>query len=125
MAEMKSEEYCLKRVQLDDKYLGEETLGDANKDAIKTRNFYESLTSIDDSSSVNDGSKVHVGYQLSCGVSGAYREDTTLKACPKSEIVPCDDYKVAFKLNCGRLLHAFVVNVAPNGIRSLPVYGFY
>ncbi|XP_058763331.1 arogenate dehydratase/prephenate dehydratase 1, chloroplastic-like [Vicia villosa] len=52
------------------------------------------LTSIDDSSSASDGSKVRVGYQ---GVPGAYSEDAALKAYPNCETVPCDDYEAAFK----------------------------
>ncbi|XP_058763363.1 arogenate dehydratase/prephenate dehydratase 1, chloroplastic-like [Vicia villosa] len=52
------------------------------------------LTSIDDSSSASDGSKLRVGYQ---GVPGAYGEDAAFRAYPKCETVPCEDYEAAFK----------------------------
>ncbi|XP_061345564.1 arogenate dehydratase/prephenate dehydratase 1, chloroplastic [Gastrolobium bilobum] len=52
------------------------------------------LTAIDVSSSPRDGSKVRVAYQ---GLSGAYSEDAALKAYPKCETVPCDDFEAAFK----------------------------
>ncbi|XP_039689789.1 arogenate dehydratase/prephenate dehydratase 1, chloroplastic isoform X4 [Medicago truncatula] len=46
------------------------------------------LTSIDVSSSASDGSK---------GLPGAYSEDAALKAYPKCETVPCDEFEAAFK----------------------------
>ncbi|XP_063939854.1 arogenate dehydratase 3-like [Daucus carota subsp. sativus] len=46
------------------------------------------------SSSPNDGSKVRVAYQ---GVPGAYSEAAALKAYPKCETVPCDQFEAAFK----------------------------
>ncbi|KAL5066302.1 hypothetical protein RYX36_028039 [Vicia faba] len=52
------------------------------------------LTLTDDSSSARDGSKLRVGYQ---GLPGAYSEDAALKAYPKCETVPLDDYEAAFK----------------------------
>ncbi|KAL1806008.1 hypothetical protein ACET3Z_029076 [Daucus carota] len=47
------------------------------------------------SSSPNDGSKVRVAYQ---GVPGAYSEAAALKAYPKCETVPCDQFEAAFKV---------------------------
>ncbi|KAL4019727.1 hypothetical protein IC575_018483 [Cucumis melo] len=44
--------------------------------------------------SPNDGSKVRVAYQ---GLPGAYSEIAALKAYPKCETVPCDDFEAAFK----------------------------
>lgn len=52
------------------------------------------LTATDLSSSRGDGSKVRVAYQ---GVPGSYSEDAALKAYPKCETVPCDEYEAAFK----------------------------
>lgn len=42
----------------------------------------------------NDGSKVRVAYQ---GAPGAYSESAALKAYPKCETVPCDEFEAAFK----------------------------
>ncbi|KAI5414587.1 hypothetical protein KIW84_040176 [Lathyrus oleraceus] len=61
----------------------------------KNTMFREPLALIDDSSSASDGSKLCVGYQR---LSRAYSEDATLKAYPKCETVPCDDYEAAFKV---------------------------
>ncbi|XP_022142247.1 arogenate dehydratase/prephenate dehydratase 1, chloroplastic isoform X2 [Momordica charantia] len=44
--------------------------------------------------SPNDGSKVRVAYQ---GLPGAYSEIAAMKAYPKCETVPCDDFEAAFK----------------------------
>ncbi|XP_015883740.3 arogenate dehydratase/prephenate dehydratase 1, chloroplastic isoform X2 [Ziziphus jujuba] len=52
------------------------------------------LTATDLSSSPNDGSKVRVAYQ---GLPGAYSEAAALKAYPKCETVPCDQFEAAFK----------------------------
>lgn len=51
------------------------------------------LTAIDISSPM-DGSKVRVAYQ---GLPGAYSEDAALKAYPKCQTVPCDNFEAAFK----------------------------
>ncbi|XP_062088374.1 arogenate dehydratase/prephenate dehydratase 1, chloroplastic isoform X1 [Humulus lupulus] len=52
------------------------------------------LTASDLSSAANDGSKVRVAYQ---GLPGAYSEAAALKAYPKCETVPCDQFEAAFK----------------------------
>lgn len=52
------------------------------------------LTANDLSSSPRDGSKVRVAYQ---GLPGAYSEAAALKAYPKCETVPCDQFEAAFK----------------------------
>ncbi|QCD79745.1 prephenate dehydratase [Vigna unguiculata] len=53
------------------------------------------LTTIDiSSSSSSNGSKVRVAFQ---GLPGAYSEDAALKAYPKCETVPCDNFESAFK----------------------------
>ncbi|KAF4372551.1 hypothetical protein F8388_027224 [Cannabis sativa] len=52
------------------------------------------LTASDLSSTPNDGSKVRVAYQ---GLPGAYSEAAALKAYPKCETVPCDQFEAAFK----------------------------
>lgn len=66
-----------------------------NKGFHKDINMHpKPLTSIDVSSSASDGSKVRVAYQ---GLPGAYSEDAALKAYPKCETVPCDEFEAAFK----------------------------
>lgn len=52
------------------------------------------LSATDFSSSPIDGSKVRVAYQ---GVPGAYSEAAALKAYPKCETVPCDQFEAAFQ----------------------------
>lgn len=52
------------------------------------------LSANDFSSSPKDGSKVRVAYQ---GLPGAYSEAAALKAYPKCETVPCDQFEEAFK----------------------------
>ncbi|KAA8515515.1 hypothetical protein F0562_018874 [Nyssa sinensis] len=51
------------------------------------------LSATDLSSSPCNGSKVRVAYQ---GVPGAYSEAAALKAYPKCETVPCDQFEAAF-----------------------------
>ncbi|PON35014.1 Bifunctional P-protein, chorismate mutase/prephenate dehydratase [Parasponia andersonii] len=67
----------------------------------ESREFYKDLnllprplTANDLSSSPSDGSKVRVAYQ---GIPGAYSEAAALKAYPKSETVPCDQFEAAFQ----------------------------
>ncbi|GAB2298880.1 ADP,ATP carrier protein [Dionaea muscipula] len=52
------------------------------------------LSATDLSSSSSGGSKVRVAYQ---GVPGSYSEDAALKAYPKCETVPCDEFEAAFQ----------------------------
>lgn len=52
------------------------------------------LSATDLLSSGNDGSKVRVAYQ---GLPGAYSEAAALKAYPKCETVPCDQFESVFK----------------------------
>ncbi|KAL3820719.1 hypothetical protein ACJIZ3_006624 [Penstemon smallii] len=65
------------------------------------RGFHKDLNSLpkplsaaDLSSSYSDGTNVRVAYQ---GVPGAYSEAAALKAYPKCETVPCDQFEAAFK----------------------------
>uniref|UniRef100_A0A5B6YUV9 Arogenate dehydratase n=1 Tax=Davidia involucrata TaxID=16924 RepID=A0A5B6YUV9_DAVIN len=66
----------------------------------ESRGFHKDLNSLPrplsatDLSSPNDGLKVRVAYQ---GVPGAYSEAAALKAYPKCETVPCDEFEAAFK----------------------------
>ncbi|XP_043690423.1 arogenate dehydratase/prephenate dehydratase 1, chloroplastic-like [Telopea speciosissima] len=52
------------------------------------------LSATDLSPSEKDGFKVRVAYQ---GLPGAYSEAAVLKAYPKCEAVPCDQFEAAFK----------------------------
>ncbi|KAL7142802.1 hypothetical protein ABFS83_08G148700 [Erythranthe nasuta] len=52
------------------------------------------LSAADLSPFSGDGKKVRVAYQ---GVPGAYSEAAALKAYPKCETVPCDEFEAAFK----------------------------
>ncbi|KAJ0946731.1 putative hydro-lyase [Helianthus annuus] len=52
------------------------------------------LSATDLVSSSNDGSKVRVAYQ---GIPGAYSEAAALKAYPKCETVPCEEFESVFK----------------------------
>ncbi|XP_034697095.1 arogenate dehydratase/prephenate dehydratase 1, chloroplastic isoform X1 [Vitis riparia] len=52
------------------------------------------LSATDPSSSPSNGGKVRVAYQ---GAPGAYGEEAAMKAYPKCEAVPCDDFEAAFK----------------------------
>ncbi|XP_074329433.1 arogenate dehydratase/prephenate dehydratase 1, chloroplastic isoform X2 [Apium graveolens] len=88
----------------DDKPLAKPDLGVASIDVSNTNQslgFHKDLNSLpkplsatDFSSSLDDGSKVRVAYQ---GVPGAYSEAAALKAYPKCETVPCDQFEAAFK----------------------------
>ncbi|XP_060195776.1 arogenate dehydratase/prephenate dehydratase 1, chloroplastic [Lycium barbarum] len=68
---------------------------------IQSKGFHRDLQSLpkplsatDPSSGHRDGSKVRVAYQ---GIPGAYSEAAALKAYPKCETVPCDQFEAAFK----------------------------
>ncbi|KAF9672077.1 hypothetical protein SADUNF_Sadunf11G0003300 [Salix dunnii] len=52
------------------------------------------LSATDLSSSPGNGAQVRVAYQ---GIPGAYSEAAALKAYPKCETVPCDQFEAAFK----------------------------
>ncbi|KAL6980526.1 Arogenate dehydratase 3 [Sarracenia purpurea var. burkii] len=52
------------------------------------------LSATDPASSPGNGSKIRVAYQ---GLPGAYSEAAALKAYPKCETVPCDQFEAAFK----------------------------
>ncbi|XP_027185599.1 arogenate dehydratase/prephenate dehydratase 1, chloroplastic isoform X1 [Coffea eugenioides] len=75
--------------------------GNGETQITETRGFHRDLQSlprplsaIDLSSSLSDGSKVRVAYQ---GLPGAYSEAAALKAYPKCETVPCDEFEAVFK----------------------------
>ncbi|KAI3682884.1 hypothetical protein L1987_83222 [Smallanthus sonchifolius] len=57
-------------------------------------NLPKPLTATDLVPSANDGSKARVAYQ---GLPGAYSEAAALKAYPKCETVPCDQFESVFK----------------------------
>ncbi|CAN4083785.1 unnamed protein product [Withania somnifera] len=68
---------------------------------IQSKGFHRDLQSLpkplsatDLSYGRRDGSKVRVAYQ---GLPGAYSEAAALKAYPKCETVPCDQFEAAFK----------------------------
>ncbi|KAJ9566711.1 hypothetical protein OSB04_002677 [Centaurea solstitialis] len=67
----------------------DERIGDT-----RSPNQKEPLSAMDLASSGNDGSKVRVAYQ---GLPGAYSEAAALKAYPKCETVPCDQFESVFK----------------------------
>ncbi|KAM1959772.1 hypothetical protein FF1_005212 [Malus domestica] len=66
----------------------------------ETRGFHKDLNLLpkpltaNDLSSPSNGSQVRVAYQ---GLPGAYSEAAALKAYPKCETVPCDQFEAAFK----------------------------
>ncbi|XP_009357463.1 arogenate dehydratase/prephenate dehydratase 1, chloroplastic [Pyrus x bretschneideri] len=66
----------------------------------ETRGFHKDLNLLpkpltaNDLSSPGNGSQVRVAYQ---GLPGAYSEAAALKAYPKCETVPCDQFEAAFK----------------------------
>ncbi|CAN4078357.1 unnamed protein product [Withania somnifera] len=68
---------------------------------IQSKGFHRDLQSLpkplsatDLSYGHHDGSKMRVAYQ---GLPGAYSEAAALKAYPKCETVPCDQFEAAFK----------------------------
>lgn len=68
---------------------------------IQSKGFHRDLQSLpkplsatDLSCGLGDGSNVRVAYQ---GIPGAYSEAAALKAYPKCETVPCDQFEAAFK----------------------------
>ncbi|KAJ8549745.1 hypothetical protein K7X08_033452 [Anisodus acutangulus] len=68
---------------------------------IQSKGFHGDLQSLpkplsatDPSCGHRDGSKVRVAYQ---GIPGSYSEAAALKAYPKCETVPCDQFEAAFK----------------------------
>ncbi|CAN6546699.1 unnamed protein product [Malus baccata var. baccata] len=65
----------------------------------KSREFHKDLNLLPKPLTANDlsppdGSKVRVAYQ---GLPGAYSEAAAVKAYPKCETVPCDQFEAAFK----------------------------
>ncbi|XP_047310177.1 arogenate dehydratase/prephenate dehydratase 1, chloroplastic-like [Impatiens glandulifera] len=67
----------------------------------ETKGFHKDLNSLprplsaaDLTPQASDGLKVRVAYQ---GVPGAYSEAAAIKAYPKCETVPCDQFEAAFK----------------------------
>ncbi|OAY35120.1 arogenate dehydratase/prephenate dehydratase 1, chloroplastic isoform X1 [Manihot esculenta] len=56
--------------------------------------FPRPLTVADFSADPDDGMKVRISYK---GLPGSYSEDAALKAYPKCETVPCDEFEEAFK----------------------------
>ncbi|PWA82866.1 arogenate dehydratase [Artemisia annua] len=79
----------------------DEKIDENNKITESVKGFHKDLNSLpkplsatDLVSSGNDGSKVRVAYQ---GLPGAYSEAAALKAYPKCETVPCDQFESVFK----------------------------
>ncbi|XP_030932636.1 arogenate dehydratase/prephenate dehydratase 1, chloroplastic-like isoform X1 [Quercus lobata] len=73
----------------------ERTQGNESRGFHKDLNLLPKPLSANDLSSCSkDGSKVRVAYQ---GLPGAYSEAAALKAYPKCETVPCDQFEEAFK----------------------------
>ncbi|XP_062162547.1 arogenate dehydratase/prephenate dehydratase 1, chloroplastic isoform X2 [Alnus glutinosa] len=73
----------------------ESTQGNESRGFHKDLNLLPKPLSANDLSSCpSNGSKVRVAYQ---GLPGAYSEAAALKAYPKSETVPCDQFEEAFK----------------------------
>uniref|UniRef100_A0A2P2L7R0 Uncharacterized protein MANES_12G074000 n=1 Tax=Rhizophora mucronata TaxID=61149 RepID=A0A2P2L7R0_RHIMU len=56
--------------------------------------FPRPLSVADFSAAPEDGEKVRISFK---GLPGSYSEDAALKAYPKCETVPCDDFEDAFK----------------------------
>ncbi|XP_041028372.1 arogenate dehydratase/prephenate dehydratase 1, chloroplastic-like isoform X2 [Juglans microcarpa x Juglans regia] len=72
-----------------------QTRGNESRGLHKDLNLLPKPLSANDlASSPSDGSKVRVAYQ---GLPGAYSEAAALKAYPKCEPVPCDQFEEAFK----------------------------
>ncbi|GMP73176.1 hypothetical protein CsSME_00031007 [Camellia sinensis var. sinensis] len=76
--------------------------GNEQTQVTESRGFHKDLNSLprpisaaDLSPSPGDGSKVRIAYQ---GIPGAYSEAAALKAYPKCETVPCDQFEAAFKV---------------------------
>ncbi|CAM8994952.1 unnamed protein product [Rhodiola kirilowii] len=77
----------------------ERSLG--NESSLASAGFHKDLSLLPKplsatslSISSNSGAKVRVAYQ---GSPGAYSEDAALKAYPKCETVPCEEFEAAFK----------------------------
>lgn len=73
----------------------ERSQGNESKGFHKDLNLLpKPLSASDLSSAPSDGSKARVAFQ---GLPGAYSEAAALKAYPKCETVPCDEFEEAFK----------------------------
>ncbi|KAK7843617.1 arogenate dehydratase/prephenate dehydratase 1 [Quercus suber] len=81
----------------------DQTGNDVSRRLQKDLNSLPRPLSVSDLSAIPDGgSKVRISFK---GLPGSYSEDAALKAYPKCETVPCNDFEDAFKNSSGGSIH--------------------